>query len=154
MLVLLTLVLPLQPVFASDSFFFFWELPPIPEPSPLVTTVTMADSTASPDITVDAYSRLVHCDPGPKNQTELLITYSDKFNNTVKVYCQWNPWIDAGDRQFIAFYNDKIIVGLCPFDLASNRHDIITKNGKISQTHWLSIRTNGSDYVSYNNFFG
>lgn len=92
---------------------------------------------------------------GPKEESLHIMTYTDVKNNTIDIYCQWNPWVPDGTRQFIAFYNDNIIVGLCPYDSASNRHDIFTnEEGEIKKTHWLSIRVNGSDFVTYNNYLG
>ena len=91
-----------------------------------------------------------------QEEERLLLTYTDMKNNTVKIYCQWNGWLgDERLRQYTAFYNDKILVGLCPYDSAVNRHEIHTnKEGEIIRTHWLSIRANGTDYVTYNNYFG
>lgn len=88
-----------------------------------------------------------------QEEERLIMTYTDLKNNTVKIYCQYNEWLgnDTRLRQFTAFYNDKLLVGLCPYDEAANKHAIYTNNdGEIERVSWLSVRTNGTDYVLYN----
>jgi hypothetical protein len=88
-----------------------------------------------------------------QEEERLIMTYTDKKNNTVKIYCQYNEWLgdDRRLRQFTAFYNDKILVGMCPYDYAVNRHEVHTnEEGIIERVYWLSIRTDGSDYTVFN----
>jgi hypothetical protein len=153
-------VIPLQVTFAQP-YIPFWEVPEEQEQEeepekPVLTLNTYSVAPASIDrgIKVVLHTFDTSCLNGPKEDVKPIVTYTDKGNNTIKVYCQWNPWIEEGTRQFTAFYNDKIIVGLCPFESATNRHEIHTDgNGIIQRSHWLSTRTNGTDYVTYNNYF-
>jgi hypothetical protein len=100
-------------------------------------------------------------DPDPleeqREQERLIKTYTDLKGNTVKIYCQYNEWLGEDERlrQYTAFYNDKILVGMCPYDYAVNRHEIRTNSeGEISSVNWFSVRTNGTDYVVFNILLG
>jgi hypothetical protein len=150
----------------------FFHLEPIEEEptdttstSHLVTSTNSATSVISEKVTVSyhaPFDEQFNCpiseDEDARDEKPIHIrTYTDSANNTIKIYCQYNPWLpDIRLKQYIAFYNDFTVVGLCPYDEGVNRHEIHTTDDDrelINRFHWLSVKPDGSDYVVFNTYF-
>jgi hypothetical protein len=133
----------------SEDLYRFWRehgdmtLPPLGEPTHgmlLINRTTM--NTMS-----------YWCDVGKTD--DLVFTISDLQNNTLEVWCKRLPTFTLPDnattsifnrsRQFIGYYNEKIIIGLCPYEQGLNKWGwTIDENGLISSTFWESRALNGT----------
>jgi len=77
----------------------------------------------------------------------------------VDIYCRWNDFIGGqtdengrlGIMQFIGYYNNKTVIGQCPFYSAVNYYNIETdENGIINATQWISTTPDMTKSVMFN----
>jgi hypothetical protein len=96
------------------------------------------------------------CDVGKTD--DITFTLSDLHGNTLEIWCKRLPTFTLPNnetvsvfnhsRQFIGYYNQKFIIGLCPYEQGLNQWGWTTdENGLISSTFWESKALNGTTMV-------
>jgi len=93
---------------------------------------------------------VVQCHNELPSDNILIRKYIDSANNTVHIYCKWNDWLAVDEKQYIGFYNNDTVIGLCPYTVGVNYWSVsVDESGVINATHWTSMTPDASNSIAF-----